>query len=104
VEILEDRNVWKADDAVSAQIQKFRALGIIGYCLICAMLGTVKLNNQFRTMADEIDDIPSHRRLTAEVKSAALEVAQSRPEDALRIRRGLPQGSGAWFCHPPTLA
>ena len=49
------------------------------------MLVAVEFDNKFRAMTREIDNAATNRHLTAEVKTAALELAQTSPEGSLRI-------------------
>jgi hypothetical protein len=55
------------------------------------MLTAVKLNDQLRLTAAEVDDVRSDRYLTRELGAEETAIAETSPQPALGVRLSLPQ-------------
>ena len=64
---------------------------ILGFALFNTMLPPIHLDNQLLTELGEIDDVLTHRNLTAEMKPISVEVLQLNPKLHLLRGHGLSQ-------------
>lgn len=97
-DIVEIRNcveVPEAQNSVAARLEKCGSFGIASSILRLGVLRSVKFNDNLRTMAREIRNVLSDRRLASKVKAVTFASAQCAPHQALGLRGRLSQSARA---------
>jgi hypothetical protein len=79
-EIAKHLVVPEPQDAHTVGLQRPRALCIVGGLLWLRMLATIQLDAEPGFVAVEIENVPTHRMLPAELGAGQLAIAQQFPE------------------------
>ena len=77
--------VPEPQDTHAVGLQRPRALCIVRSLLWLRMLAAIQLDAEPGFVAVEIEDVPTHRMLPAELGAGQLAIAQQLPEQALSI-------------------
>ena len=86
IEIRNGVEVPEPENAVAARLKKCGSFSIVSSILGPGVLRPVKFNDNLRTMAREIRNVPSDRSLASKVKAVTFASAQCAPHQTLRLR------------------
>jgi hypothetical protein len=79
--------IAEAQNAEAFGFDRGRARSVCLLSLIGEMLPSIKLDHQFRSMADEVGDVVFDRNLSSEAGSAQAVVTEFRPQNSFGIGR-----------------
>jgi hypothetical protein len=83
VAIVFDVAVPETQHTIALAMQEGGAARVVFLRIGIGVLRTIKFDHELCAVADEVEDVVTHRRLTAEVMAARAKCAQEEPELAL---------------------